>query len=129
MQYDRGDSVQGGHDRIFFTSEGHKERFVETMKRLGKVYNRTYDAEYAAAIYILSSDPATWNKVSRYVSHEGIDIETMLQEVDFSGGYGVLVTLAGNLFNNGQHLDPLEFLRLDEGNFRVALNAIILRRS
>lgn len=53
----------------------------------------------------------------------------MLQEQDFSEGYSVLVMLAGNLFNGEVHIDPLEFLRLDDENFRVALTAIQLRRS
>jgi len=116
---------------IFFTSAAHKGRFIEVVQRLGKTWPEaggTFDPEYAAALYILTSDAGMWNKAHDYVSSTGIDIEALLQEVHTSGGEGVLIQLAGNLFNNQQHLDPLEFLRLDESNFRVALTAILLRR-
>ncbi len=111
-----------------FRSAEHRSRFIESMQRLGKIYDGKYDPEYASALYILTADLSTWQKTSDYISQHGIDVEEMLQEVDFSGGYGVLISLAGNLFNNQQHLDPLEFLRLDEANFHLALNALKVRR-
>ena len=52
----------------------------------------------------------------------------MLQDVDFSTGYAVLIKWAGNLFNNEVHVDPVELLRLDERNFAVALSALHIRR-
>ncbi len=114
---------------IFFKSEEHEQRFLAAIQQIGKVYAGKLDPEYSAALYILTSDTGTWQKAREYVSRDGIDIQAMLEEVDFSSGYVVLVKLAGHLFNNQQHLDPLEFLRLDERNFHLALTALILRRS
>lgn len=114
---------------LFFKSAEHQQCFLAAMRQHGKIDAGKLDPEYAAAFYILTADTGTWRKASEYVSRHGIDMETMLEEVDFSSGYVVLVKLAGNLFNNQQHLDPLEFLRLDERNFHLALTALILRRS
>ena len=116
-------------EAIFFKSDEHKQHFLATMQQLGKIYAGELDPEYAAALYILTADAGTWQKAREYVSSEGIDIQTMLEEIDFSSGHLVLIRLAGNLFNNQEHLDPLEFLRLDERNFHLALTALILRRS
>ncbi len=113
---------------IFFKSVQHKQRFLVTMEDIGKIYRGTFDAEYSAAVYILTSDSWTWKQTSDYVGQDGIDIEGMLQDISFSGGWTVLVQLAGNLFNDQQHIDPIELLRLDETNFNVALTAIQLRR-
>lgn len=113
---------------MFFKSNDHTERLLTAMHRIGKVYSGKLDQEYGAALYILTADQAIWNKTRDYVDSNGIDFEAMLKEVDFSGGYGVLVTLAWNLFNGHGHLDPIEFMRLDESNFQIALNAIIVRR-
>lgn len=113
---------------IFFKSDEHKMRFLATMQAIGKVYKGKLDQEYSSALFILTASRATWEKAQSYVNRDGIDIETMLKEVDFSGGYSVLIKLAGNLFNNEQHLDPLELLRLDDSNFDLALDAIRLRR-
>lgn len=111
-----------------FKSETHKNRFIEIMHSLGKVYGGRFDPEYSAALYLLTADLSIWRKVSSYVSRDGIYIDTVVEEVDLSGGYAVLVKLAGNLFNDQQHIDPLEFLRLDDDNFDLALTAIKLRR-
>lgn len=113
---------------MFFKSEGHKERFLAAIQQIGKVYEGKLDQEYAAALYILTADVSTWNKASSYVSRYGINIETLLKEVDFSGAYGVLILLAGNLFNGNEHVDPVELMRLDDRNFSVALTALMLRR-
>ena len=113
---------------IFFKSAGHQQRFFATMQQLGKMYAGKLNPEYAVALSILTADAGTWQKARKYVNHDGIAIQTMLEKEDFSSGYSILIKLAGNLFNNQQHLDPLEFLRLDDHNFYLALTALIVRR-
>jgi hypothetical protein len=113
---------------MFFTSETHRQRFTQVMEQIGKVYDGKLDPEYGAAIYVLTATGGTWDKAGSYVDRDGIDFETMLEEVHFSSGYRTLILLAGNLFNGNQHLDPLEFMRLDEANFKVAVTALTLRR-
>jgi Family of unknown function (DUF6075) len=114
---------------IFYRSEAHKARFLASLQQLGKVYDGKADQEYSAALYILTSSHSTWEKASDYASRDGIDFEALLKERDFSGGYGVLIELAGNLFNGNTPTEPLELMRLDDSNFIVALNALQLRRA
>lgn len=114
---------------IFFKGKEHKNRFVGAMIQIGKVYSGKFDPEYGAAIYILTADVSTWNKASDYVSRGGIDFEALLKEVDWSGGYQVLIQWAANLFNeHAAHIDPVELMRLDENNFQVAISALQIRR-
>jgi hypothetical protein len=113
---------------IFFVSEEHKARLLESLTQIGKIYNGTPDTEYATALYILTSDPLIWEEVSRYVSRDGIGIARMLKKVYLSSGESVLARLAGNLFNGNVHIEPLELLRLDETNFTIAMTALKLRR-
>src|SRR5215469_11702420 len=88
---------------IFFTSEEHKKRLIETMQGLGKIDGKKLDPEYASALYVLSSNTFTWEKAQEYVSRYGIDLSTMLEEIDLSGGESVLLQWAGNLFNSQLH--------------------------
>lgn len=114
---------------ISFKTPEHEDRFITAMQRMRKIYNGKFDPEYAAALYVLSADVSTWNKAQEYITGDGIDIPLLLEEEDFSGGYSVLILLAGNLFNNQVHIDPVELMRLDENNFQIALGAILLRRN
>ena len=113
---------------VFYVSPAHKARFLGMMQHIGKVYDVQLDPEYAAALYILTARSARWAKTQDYVSNDRIEIQSLLEEVDFGSGDTILVKLAENLFNGEQHIDPLEFLRLDEENFHVAMTAIKLRR-
>lgn len=115
-------------ERIFFTSPEHKQRFIKAMQQIGEIYDGTLDPEYAAALYVLTADLANWRKAQTYVKRHGLDIPTMLEEVDFSSGYRVLIQWVGNLFNSQLHCDPIELLRLDERNFAIALSALKIRR-
>jgi hypothetical protein len=113
---------------FFWKSAEHQPRFLATMQRIGKIDDGKLDSEYAAAVYILTADLSLWKKAQPYVSREGIDIHTMLEEIDVSGGYSALIQLAGNLFNGLTPSDPLDLLRLDESNFSVALTSLKVRR-
>jgi hypothetical protein len=113
---------------IFFKSPEHKQRFLVAMQQIGKIYGGKLDPEYGAALYILTADLSTWQKAQGYVRRDGIDIPTMLEDVDFSGGYSVLIKWAGNLFNSWEHIDPIELLRLDESNFEIAISSLRIRR-
>lgn len=113
---------------LFFTSPEHKARFLSAMHALGKVYDGKLDPEYGAALYILTSSAATWQRASGYVDRDGIDFEVLLAEVDFSGAYSQLIRLAGNLFNDRTACSPVELYRLDDRNFAVAMTAFQIRR-
>lgn len=113
---------------IFFKSEGHKERFLSAIQQIGKVYDGKLDPEYGAALHILTCDLSTWEKAEGYVSRRGILFEEMLKEVDFSTGYRSLINLAWNLFNEGVQVNVVNLTIVDGRNFKVALEAIKLRR-
>src|SRR5215831_8590844 len=114
---------------FFYTSRDHKKRWLTAILTIDKVYDGKLDPEYASALYILTSSAGTWNKAQSYVDRHGIDFEAMLREVDFSGGYGVLIHLAGNLFNDRFTCSPVDLAtRLDSENFTVAMNALQIRR-
>src|SRR5579859_113503 len=119
---------------IFFQSEGHKTRFLTVIRRIGKVYAGKLDPEYAAAVYVLSSDLGTWERAESYVSRRGILFEKLLEQVDFSSGYRALIMVAADLFNeqwseHSLHASLVDVAcTLDEPNFRVAMNAFKLRR-
>ena len=115
---------------MYFKSVAHKERFLAVLQQSGKALydGGKIDQEYGTALYVLTSSSGMWEKAHGYVNRSSIDIPTMLEEVHLSGGYTVLVQLAGNLFNSQVHVDPIELMRLDEQNFMVALQAIQIRR-
>lgn len=115
-------------ERIFFKSPEHKQRFLTAMLAIGKIYNGKLNEEYASAVYILTSSAVTWKEAESYVDRGGIDFEALLREVDFSGGYGVLIKFAGNLFNDRTACSPVDLMRLDDDNFVVALTALQVRR-
>jgi hypothetical protein len=118
---------EGGVD--MFRSEGHKTRFVEEIQRIGKIYDGKLDEEYSAALYLLTGSLNTWSKVKSHVDRDGINFEDLLEAVDLSGGESVLVRWAGSLFGQPIHIDPIELMRLDEHNFKLAIQALRLRRN
>lgn len=113
---------------IFFTSAEHRTRWLSAILSLGRVFGGKLDQEYGAALYVLTSSVATWEKAEPYIDREGIDFEGLLAEVDFSGGYRPLIRLAWHLFNSGAAISPLDLYSLDESNFEVAMCAIRIRR-
>jgi hypothetical protein len=114
---------------IFFTSSEHRTRWLTTLLITGAVDAGRIDPEYGSALYLLTSREGTWQKAQGYISHHRVLIENLIAEVDFSAAYLQLIKLAGNLFNGTIHVDPVEFYRLDEENFTLALNALQIRRA
>lgn len=117
---------------INFKSEGHKERLLEVIQRIDKVWpeeNNRVDPEYLSALYILTSDAASWEWLSTFVSRDGIGFKRLLTNAGFSSGEMALINLAWNLFNNGEKVNVLDLLSLDDSNFHIAMTAITLRRA
>ena len=114
---------------IFFTSSEHKKRWLTAMQEIGKVYEDRLDPEYGAALYVLTAHRGTWEQAIDYVDRDGIRFEDLLAEIDFSGAYVNLIKLAGNLFNDRTSCSPVELYRLDDTNFTIAMNALLIRRT
>jgi hypothetical protein len=116
---------------MYWKSAAHKQRFLTIMQQIGKIFDGRIDSEYGAALYILTSDAAMWEQASKYVEHNALRIEDLLNNVHFSHGYQVLIQLAANLFNElneaGRQVRPVDLMILDEHNFQVALVALQIR--
>lgn len=110
---------------IFFKSPEHEQRFMEAVQ--GHIHDGELDPYYGSALYILTASHHGWSSVKGWVSDDVIDFEDMLKHVDLTGGTDVLYHLARNLFNGGEFRGPAEFKRLDDGNYRVAMQAINIR--
>ncbi|MGH2505875.1 MAG: hypothetical protein ACRDHZ_00410 [Ktedonobacteraceae bacterium] len=118
-------------ETTFWKSADHQEQFLAAVPQIGKTWPEQggqFDTEYATALYILTADSATWSETENYVNRDGIEFEQMLEEVNFSGGYNRLIKLAWHLFNERGQLLPIELLHLDDANFRMALEAMKIRR-
>ena len=113
---------------LYFKSPEHKQRWLQVMQESGRASVAGFDCEWGAALYILTTDEHLWRQAKGYMSPSVLDIEEMLNTFDLTAGTSVLIRLAGNLFNGNEHVDPLEFMRLDPSNFQVALAAIMIRR-
>src|SRR5579859_1317618 len=117
--------IRGG---IFFKSDAHLQWFLAIIQNIDAVEDGRIDPEYGAAVYILTADDELLQKSRTYISRHGIRFEHLLKEVDFSEGYRVLVKLAGNLFNPQNVAPaPVDLFILDNENFMVACNALVVR--
>jgi hypothetical protein len=115
---------------IVFQGAEHQRRFLAAVRHLGKVDEGNKIApEYGAALFVLTAHLDTWNAVQNYVGPDGIFFRKMLRDLDWSGGYRVLLKWAANLFNEqAAHIDPVQLMRLDAWNFEIALSALRIRR-
>lgn len=120
--------------KIYFKSEGHKERFLAALADFEKIRERDgyIDVYFGACFYILTSDEGLWRMSRSYVVDQNtIKMAELLGNGGVSGGEFVLIKWAWHLFTNGHGpdslIDALDFLRLDESNFKVALMALAIR--
>jgi hypothetical protein len=123
--------VNTEQQKIYFRSEGHKARFHEGLRRMGKkaIWDNKIDQEYGAMLLILTALGAIWVKMDAYITPNGINIEEALKEVHFSSTERAMVALAGNLFGQDIHVDPLDLIPLDPRNFEVAVQALRMRKN
>jgi hypothetical protein len=123
-----GETIMSTEQSFIFRSEGHKDRFLEAIKKNDKVYNGKIDAEYGAALLLLTANLSIWNRTRGYVSGDCIDFEQIL-DIHFSTTETTLVQVAGNLFSGAIHANPVDLVRLDNANFEVAIQALRMRRN
>lgn len=116
-------------DSIFFESADHQKRLAEAIERLEKVErDGKADPWYCSALYILTADTAIWGDVQPYVSSSGIKFDEILEKCVYASSEITLMEVAANLFRDTGHVDLSRFTNLGEGNFKLAMNAISLRR-
>lgn len=117
---------------MYFAEKGHRDRFLTIIKEMRKIYDGKVDEEYGACLYILTSDPGFWEQTKAYVQgppDTRIFMKKLIHEQYLSHGYDALMRLASNLFDGGQHVDPIVLIdTLDENNWQIAQTAMRIRR-
>ncbi len=103
---------------MFFKEGNHKDLYFRMLANVPKS-NREYDL----CCYVLSAIGKAG--MLSYMG-DGIGIDDMLKNIDFSSGEKVLLKVAGSLFN-GRVCDINEFSRLDEENLTVVIEALKLK--
>lgn len=110
----------------FFKSEAHKKRFLEAVQP--HVEDGNIDQWYGSALYILTSEASVWGRITKYVTNDGILFHEMLMYDYFYDNDEILLQVAASLFGSGHHVDMQELACLDQPNFKVAMQAIRIRR-
>lgn len=74
---------------------------VERFKNLAALHNGKMDHQYAAAFYILASDPVLFEAAQKAVSPDGIDFRTIRKEVQKNAPENkqLLCEIANNVFS------------------------------
>ena len=74
---------------------------VERFKNLAALHNGKMDHQYAAAFYILASDPVLFEAAQKAVSPDGIDFRTIRREVQRNAPENkqLLCEIANNVFS------------------------------
>lgn len=111
-----------------YLSREHKQDFLENRRNIPEYYR--FNKEFLSVLYLISGNEELKQKVEPYFNGNSgmFDTEKMFEEQDFSAGLSVLAKLAVNLFNANEKINPLQLMILDDENFELAMNAIILRR-
>jgi hypothetical protein len=110
---------------MYFKNEEHQKNFHELCLKVSK----TRYSDYLAAAYILSL-PELYKKASPYFSDDGFYLEKVLEQ-DFSSGFKILLSLAGQLFNglNTEFNLNRAIGTLDDDNFQVMIQSLVIRRN
>lgn len=111
-----------------YLSREHKQDFLENRRNIPEYYR--FNKEFLSVLYLISGNEELKQKIEPYFNGNSgmFDTEKMFEEQDFSAGLSVLAKLAVNLFNANEKINPLQLMILDDENFELAMNAIILRR-
>ncbi len=111
-----------------YLSREHKQDFLENRRNIPEYYR--FNKEFLSVLYLISGNEELKQKIEPYFNGSSgmFDTEKMFEEQDFSAGLSVLAKLAVNLFNANEKINPLQLMILDDENFELAMNAIILRR-
>ncbi|MFD4932150.1 DUF6075 family protein [Peribacillus butanolivorans] len=116
--------------KLQFLNQEHEEKYSQFRTEEMADHYRT-NKEYLSGAYLMTGNKELYRKMKPYFDAKGgnFDSEEMFEEKDFSSGLRVLAKLAVHLFNSNETVEPLDIIStLDEDGFRLALNALILRR-
>lgn len=119
-------------NRIYFRTEGHRERFQAAIKNAGDRavwVGERIDVYYGAALYLLTMNKDIYEGAQSFFTESGINFEKMLKGMHLSTTERALVALAGALFGQDIKSSTTDLIDLDERNFTVAVQALQLRRT
>lgn len=112
-----------------FLNSEHESNFTKyRVENMGDRF-RT-NKEYLSVVYLMTGNTELYQKMNPYFNARSgeFDSKKMFVEQDFSSGLSILAKLAAHLFNSNEVVQPLNIISLDEQNFKLALNSMILRR-
>lgn len=116
---------------MIFTDRKHAERFGAAVRAAGAVRDDdTIKADFGASLFILTGLPDVYERVEQHVRHGYIEFEQMLC-MGLSTGESVLVSLAGNLYNDAffDGYTPLDIVTYcDVEGVELAARALALRK-
>lgn len=111
-----------------FLSTTHRTLFFQHLNQLKE--SQQTNPEYQSALFIITSDAELTDKMLPYFSSKGFAHLKMFEEQDFSNSFGKIAKVAANLFlGHSYEFSVVDLVAdLDERNFRVLLQALIVRR-
>ncbi|UOQ92866.1 hypothetical protein MUO14_21045 [Halobacillus shinanisalinarum] len=113
-----------------FLDQEHEDYFYGLRSKMEQETYKT-NKKYLSVIFLMAAEEELYRKANPYFdTTRGVfDSNKMFEEQDFSVGIGLLARLAVLLFDNNESVTLLKLIgTLDEIRFKLALNAIYLRR-
>lgn len=114
-----------------FRDSEHAERWEAAIKASGAVRSDgTVTGDLGASLFILTGLPSVYSRAEQHIHHGWIDFEAILR-MPLSTGEGILVSLAGNLYNGGffDGYTPEDIVsHCDSDMVELAAEAIRLRK-
>lgn len=110
-----------------FLSATHRSLFFQQLNQLSASQQKS--PEYQAVLYILTSDDELYEKMSPYFGNDGFRSSDLLEEVDFSRGYQLIVQVAADLFGQDYETSLSGLVgTLGHDLFHTFLQALIIRK-
>lgn len=116
---------------MIFRDSSHAERWEAIIKASGAVKsNGTVNGDLGASLFILTGLASVYDRAEQHIHYGWIDFEAILR-MPLSTGEGILVSLAGNLYNGGffDGYTPEDIVsHCDSDMVELAVEAIRLRK-
>lgn len=109
----------------------HAERYEYLVDKISSMRRRSsdLDASYHAALFLMASHPALFEKIGRYLDQDGIDFTSLMQKEEFDYDWMKVTTdAAHNLFSWDSECEatPFEISRMPAPAIRALFTALLI---